>query len=304
MSIPEKDVKILWAKAAGRCSMPDCRKIVIASTSTSVPSQNTLIGENCHIIGEKNTEKSPRGISNLPLPDRNRYPNLILLCRNHHKIIDTDEKEWTTEKLHQIKSDHELWVETSLSDYEDEDDKWYSDLINLITEKYILNQWEYICDHAFRNILAQDFADGISDVSQYIFKALFPKTKLKLDKSIMNLDFHASKYINHYLGNSYLDDNNFYRARKFYKEINPNPNYHTDMEKYNEWEKISTQLLFNFTHALNEFSDQVRESINKNYLKYQGKFIVLDSMGLMGGSLQYTTYIPNEYQKINEDFKL
>ena len=84
MTINSKDIKILWAKAAGRCSMPDCRKILVTEASDDVPSKNTLIGENCHIIGEK--DNSPRGESILSIEDRNRYPNLILLCRNHHLI--------------------------------------------------------------------------------------------------------------------------------------------------------------------------------------------------------------------------
>jgi hypothetical protein len=43
MSIPEKDLKILWGKAAGRCSMPDCREILVHEASEQVPSKNILI---------------------------------------------------------------------------------------------------------------------------------------------------------------------------------------------------------------------------------------------------------------------
>ncbi len=300
MSINEKDIKILWSKAAGRCSMFDCRKKLIAESGAT--SGNSLIGENCHIIGEKNSKNSPRGISSLDLKDRHRYPNLILLCRNHHKIIDDDEKNWPVELLHQIKSDHELWVETALSESIDEDDKWYSDLINFITESFYLMKWETICDNAIRNIVYSELVDGISDISECLFKAIFPGKRKGLEEKIINLEKHASKFSKHFLSNAYLDKNNRFRARKFYKEINPNPNYYEDLEKYQKWEKISTHLLFNFVLALNEFSDKVREEINPNYFKYQGRFVVLDSMGILGGSLVYTTYIPEEYFKTNTEF--
>ena len=110
MGINTKDIKILWAKAAGRCSMPDCRMRLVADAGDAVKSKNTLIGENCHIVGDKET--SPRGKSILTEDERNRYPNLLLLCRNHHKIIDDDEHGWPVERLHQIKTEHEIWVET------------------------------------------------------------------------------------------------------------------------------------------------------------------------------------------------
>jgi hypothetical protein len=59
MSISEKDQKILWGKAAGRCSMPDCLKKLVLEASKSIPSQNILFGMNCHIVAE--AENGPRG---------------------------------------------------------------------------------------------------------------------------------------------------------------------------------------------------------------------------------------------------
>jgi hypothetical protein len=114
MSSPQKDIKILWAKAAGRCAMLGCRAHLVLASSPDVPSANVLVGEGCHIVAEE--EKGPRGLSSLSLTDRNRYPNLILLCRNHHAVIDGDVEAWPIERLHQLKADHELWVETQLVD--------------------------------------------------------------------------------------------------------------------------------------------------------------------------------------------
>lgn len=292
MSIHEKDIKILWAKAAGRCSMTGCGKQLITKASDAVPSKNSLIGENCHIIGEKET--SPRGKSILSEKDRNRYPNLILLCRNHHKIIDDDEKTWPIERLYLLKSDHELWVETALTDSKDMNDTWYANIINGITEKFQLLNWEQLSDHAVRNLLNSDFVDGVDDISIYIFKAIFPDTKSILKEKIVNLVEHAKKYVDHYMKNAYLDDNGRYRADKFYKRIFPNPNYHTDSEKYNRWERNCTKLLVNLVFALNEFAEQVRIDFNPNYFKLQGKFVIFDGMGVLD-ELKVKTYLPEKY---------
>ena len=59
MAFQQKDLKILWGKAAARCSMPECRRPVVADASDSVPSKAILHGENCHIVAE--SQNGPRG---------------------------------------------------------------------------------------------------------------------------------------------------------------------------------------------------------------------------------------------------
>lgn len=293
MTINTKDIKILWAKAAGRCSMPDCRKILVADASDAVPSKNSLIGENCHIVGEK--EAGPRGKSILSEDERNRYPNLILLCRNHHKIIDDDEKAWPVERLHLIKGEHEVWVESALTETSDINEEWYANLVNSITEKFNLLNWEVISDHALRGMLADCFVEGVSDVSLYLFKAIFPNKKPELEKAIINLVDRSKNYIDHFISNSKFSGGSFYRGRKFYKEIYPNPNYHTDLLVYRRWEVKCTRMLFNVVCALNEFADQVRKDINPDYFKMQGKFVVLDALGVLDEPLVFKTFMPDEY---------
>lgn len=107
MSVDSKEMKILWARAAGICSMPDCRKN-LALESEGATSQNSVVGDNCHIVAK--SKKGARGKSSLPTTDRDRYSNLILLCKIHHKLIDDDEKSWPIERLYQIKADQELSI--------------------------------------------------------------------------------------------------------------------------------------------------------------------------------------------------
>lgn len=68
-----------------------------------------------HIIAE--SPDGPRGDSPLTLEQRDLYPNLILLCNNHHQLIDDPAHvhTYTVERLHTIKEEHEAWVEKSLS---------------------------------------------------------------------------------------------------------------------------------------------------------------------------------------------
>ncbi len=71
---------MLWAKSGNRCAI--CKIELITEQKTD---SNLNIGEECHIISSKS--KGPRHKSNLN--DYDSFDNLILLCRNHHKEIDT-----------------------------------------------------------------------------------------------------------------------------------------------------------------------------------------------------------------------
>ena len=49
----------------------------------------------------------PRGDHPMPLEERNRYENLILLCEEHHHLVDTQVSTYPVERLRQMKFDHE-----------------------------------------------------------------------------------------------------------------------------------------------------------------------------------------------------
>jgi hypothetical protein len=109
MAIKEKDIKLLWGRSGNRCTI--CRK-ELTQDKESITASFTL-GEQAHIVGEK--EDAARGKSLQTLNERNSYHNLILLCPTHHIEIDKNEDDWPIEKVHQVKSEHELWVFETLS---------------------------------------------------------------------------------------------------------------------------------------------------------------------------------------------
>jgi hypothetical protein len=128
MPISVKTHKLLWGRAAGRCSHPECR-INLFEDETETD-DHTLVGENCHMVAE--SDHGPRGDPSVPMERRNSYNNLILLCRNHHKIIDTQEGEYTVECLRKMKADHEQWVREQLGfdAAKQRDDEYYADIVD------------------------------------------------------------------------------------------------------------------------------------------------------------------------------
>jgi len=108
MALSDRDRKILWSKAGNCCSFRHkseiCnQKIVISSSGDNIP-----IGQECHIYAKK--DEGPRGDVLLPLEERDIYCNLIILCPNHHKIIDGQPDIFTSKLLKKMKDEHEQQV--------------------------------------------------------------------------------------------------------------------------------------------------------------------------------------------------
>ena len=89
-------VKQLFAHSGNRCAFPNCRNGLIQD--------NTVIAEICHIKATR--PNGPRYDPDQTSDKSHSYSNLILLCANHHKIIDDDPEAYTVERLFKLKEEH------------------------------------------------------------------------------------------------------------------------------------------------------------------------------------------------------
>lgn len=103
-SYADRDLKLLWGLAAGRCSK--CRCVVVADATEADP--HAIIGEIAHIVAHG--DKGPRADPTLAKADRDKYENLILLCPNDHTLVDKQDSTYKADDLRSWKRDHELWV--------------------------------------------------------------------------------------------------------------------------------------------------------------------------------------------------
>lgn len=258
--------------------MPDCRRELTPASGT-VPAGGIVVGENCHIVAEK--VDGPRGHYPVPEADRNRYPNLILLCNIHHKIVDTDVTSWSVERLHQVKIDHENWIKTTFEQFYSSDLVVYKHLIKVASEKLMLQAWDGISDHAVRHLAAIEWVEGIYEFNAAVQHAILPGTQMAFEDSIRELSSRACEYADHYmtLAWSPRPDVGFYQEDKTWKKA-----WRADYEQYagrsEAWQNNNLTLLMNFTHAINEFSDCVRAFVDPFFFLDRGRFSICDSMGV------------------------
>lgn len=100
--IPTKVKSELWFKAHGRCEI--CNKPLYRDGLTM---QQVNLSEYAHIIAD--SPKGPRGDETLsPLLAKDES-NLILLCKDHHKLIDDagGVAKYGVDLLRKYKRDHE-----------------------------------------------------------------------------------------------------------------------------------------------------------------------------------------------------
>ncbi|MBG60327.1 MAG: hypothetical protein CMJ16_07705 [Peredibacter sp.] len=294
MSIPSKDQRILLGRSAGRCSIGKAKLTVDASNKSGA----TIFGEMCHIVGEK--KKSARFESPMEIEDRNRYHNLILLCRNHHKIIDDNEESYPIEKLHQIKADHELWVEEKLID-KDSENKFYNDLLEFTVLNLQLEYWDFHSDELLRGLYRVDLSENITNYCKKMHRIVWTRKIPELEEAFENLFIRISQFHEVFHSNSRLRPNNKGGSSDIYQE---DFSYKTDgleytpyseaAEKAKQWKDKYIKCLFNCVVALNEWAEIVRKTIKPDFFLSQGKFIIDDQLGYTNGS-KSVIYTPESY---------
>lgn len=110
-SISPNTVYQLLSVSAGRCEM--CNKYLFEDGTFKVSGNFSNIAH-IHAVGEN----GPRNAADLTEAEKNDISNLMLLCPEHHHMIDSKPDEYGTNTLLKTKQEHEqrIRILTSLSD--------------------------------------------------------------------------------------------------------------------------------------------------------------------------------------------
>jgi hypothetical protein len=110
LSIPQSQQNLIFSMSAGYCAFPDCNLRTVALATDADPA--AVVGEIAHI--HSYDDNGPRANRSLTAQQRNQYANLILLCPNHHTLVDKQFNTYTAVQIQGWKANIERWVLSSL----------------------------------------------------------------------------------------------------------------------------------------------------------------------------------------------
>ena len=97
------DIALLWSRSGGLCSFPECYLVCVQEANNG--DKSAIFGEVAHI--EASSDRGPRSNPSLTARQRDEYPNLVLLCPTHHRIVDARESAYTADVLRRWKRETE-----------------------------------------------------------------------------------------------------------------------------------------------------------------------------------------------------
>ncbi len=274
MGIKEKDIKLLWGRAANRCLFPDCRMKLSQDKKTAT--ETFPIGEQAHIVGKE--KGSARSDSSLSMVERDSYHNLILLCPNHHTIIDKNPADYPIEILHMMKSQHEYWVESTLSESYDSkkaaSDVIYAHLIDMAVEGcYFDNLENWISGlNMPAHRVKIDVYEKVMQLTIKMYKAIFPGNLIELESAMKLFSTTMNIMLNLYIKNAESTKEEYVEDRSYKRTWHEEEIFRKFADRRDRWERCLDELIREVVKAANWFADIVRRDINPVFMATQGKF--------------------------------
>ena len=275
MAISLKTRKMLWGRSACRCSFPKCRvEVFEGETETDDPAN---IGDEAHIIARE--DGGPRGDPAYPKEKRDKFDNLLLLCKNHHKLVDDRQNEYTVEVLRDMKVSHVQWVKEALGldSAKQRDEEMYASIVDKWVVLANLDDWERWSSHVFS-------ADGpqmrvcemeaLEELDSYLLNRVWPRRYGGLELAISNFRNVLRDFRGVFM--SYAEKwgegaEKLYLTEKVYKISDYNEElYKYKLKEYNYQVDLTLDLALELTRAANRVGDAVRSHLSKSFRVEEG----------------------------------
>ncbi len=266
---------MLWGRAAARCAFPECRtQLYVDETETD---DAALIGENCHIVGS--SEDGPRGDNPLPASSRDKYGNLILLCRNHHRVVDQQPGKYTVEFLHSLKEEHERWVIGALTPdlNRRRDDEHYAGIVDRWVELAHVQRWIDWSSYVLSNDqprLLKKILDDLDQLSTWLVGRVWPHVYPKLEEAFVNFQAVLNDFRLTFHEYADLTGGEVYFTRKFYQiEEWDEEKYDRLSRKYEKHVALVQDLMLELSRAANLICDLVRQFVAPSFFLREGRLM-------------------------------
>ena len=290
MAIEPKTRKMLWGRAASRCAFPDCRIELYYDISET--DDAALIGEECHIVARK--DGFTRGKSKLTAAQRDKYNNLILPCRNHHKIVDSTDDPYTVEALQELKAEHEQWVRASLATFDPElqrDEELLASYVQEWEARCELDEWEAWASSLLANghpRLQLKKLEELDELRQWLFTRVWPDRHQPLVDALENFRKVLSDLVV-FFRDVGEESGPMWQVEKLHKRLDRwDPEAYQRLADQGEFNvDVVEDLALELTRAANLVCDQVRRTLLPGFRLQEGLVVVTAGPFM---DLMYKTY--------------
>ena len=303
MEISLKTIKMLWGRSANRCAMPECRRALVESETDDA----SIIGDEAHIVARE--EDGSRGHSDLTPEQRDKYGNLLLMCKVHHKVIDDQPEKYTVEVLHQIKNDHIEWVNSNLSPYIDKqkDEEAYAAYVDKLSELADMPNWENWTSHLFnfhyQRISVSQYENLVA-LNKYILSRVWPKRHDKLEDAFNNFRrvLHDLLVVfGRYMKKNEENKLPLYSTEKFYKSLvdRDEEAYDKLYAEFSFHADLVLDLGYELTRSGNYLCDQIRKFLSSSFRIEEGILLTqTDSNTGFYSDIDRLEFKTNDFEKI------
>ena len=279
MAISLKTHKMLWARSGNRCALSTCRRELVEGESET--DDASVVGDEAHIVARE--KKGPRGDSPLPLKERDKYDNLILMCKVHHKQIDDQPKKYTVEVLHKMKETHLNWVKDNLTidKSKEKDEEIYAGYIDKWVELSGLDNWQNWTSHIFGSgqpTISIERYEKLQQLNEYLLSRIWPKRYSEIEFGFTNFRIILSDFLrvfSIYMKESGSKEDRIYTTDRFYRIKEHAPErYHSLLELFDFHVELVEDLCCELTRGANYLCDQIRRDITITFRIKEGILLI------------------------------
>ena len=228
--------------------------------------------------------------------ERDRYSNLLLLCRNHHKIVDDHPEKYTVESLHRIKQEHESWVRNSLGDYDfkkQRDNEVYAAYVDEWTSRVELDnwlEWSVNLTSSGQPHIRKDKEESLREAATWLFGRVWPERYPELESSFENFRWVLSDLLQTFSTHA-EERGDQLLTRKFYQIDEWDPeSYNNLSRKFNFHVDLVEDLTLELTRAANYVCDHVREFLDPTFRVKEGLVLIRSGPYLDGWHVHRVQY--------------
>lgn len=307
MSLTHKTRLLIWSRSGYRCAKCE-RELFVDEVDTDDPS---LVGDIAHIVAEK--EDGPRGKSPLTHQQRNLFSNLLLLCKEHHKVVDDNEAKYTVEFLTEMKRKHEKKVRDTLSGPDKEKQRsieLYADYIERWETLANVQKWKVWTSYMLGSgqpRISKEVFSNLEELRDWMFERIWPKHFPEIQHAMENFQFVLGDLLSVFVEHS-VEHKESLSTEKFYRNAQPGTAWERKAVKQFEFHvALVCDLTFELTRAANFVCDAIRSELDPSYRLKDGVLIVTSGPDMslqwdshrVGYKAEERTALPYPYPRLN-----